>query len=69
MGGISGNNTLILWNDRNSTKKININLSAPAVVYDITTGKGRPLDGNVLNIGNEPLIISWRGDAEPKLSI
>jgi len=70
VGGISGNNTLILWNDRNKEKKIKLLLSAPALLYDISTGNSLPLSvETVLDIGNKPLIITWQGTDIPRLSM
>ena len=69
MGGLSGNNTLILWNDRERPKKVNLYLPAPASLYDISTGQGRPLEETVLDIGSQPLIITWKGPGTPRLSV
>jgi hypothetical protein len=66
--GASGFNTLILWNDRNRTKKINLQLPAPSLLHDITTGKNRPLpEETVLDVGKQPLIITWQGTDIPRL--
>ena len=68
--GKSGNNTLVLWNDRKCTKKATLYLDAPATLYDITTGKGQPLSAAAtLEIGVQPLIITWQGADVPRLSM
>ena len=67
--GKSGNNTLVLWNDRNRAKKATLYLDAPAMLYDISTGEGRPLSAAAtLEIGAKPLMITWQGTAVPRLS-
>ena len=67
--GKSGNNTLVLWNDRKRTKKATLYLDAPATLYDITTGKGQPLSAAAtLEIGAQPIIITWQGADVPRLS-
>jgi len=69
VGGISKNNTLILWNDRSKVQKIKLLLSAPALVYDISTGKSQPLPAEtVLDIGKKPLFITWEGTDIPRLA-
>jgi len=66
--GTSGNNTLVVWNDRKRTQKAKLNLDAPAVLYDVTSGKGRPLSAEtILEIGKKPLIITWQGTSVPRL--
>ena len=68
-GGISGNNTLVLWNDRKRSKKVKLYLESPATLYDVTTGKGTPLSTETsLDIGKKPLIITWQGADVPRLS-
>jgi len=70
LDGVSGNNTLVLWNDRKRSKKTKFYLEAPAVLYDITTGKGQALSGEIiLEIGKQPMIITWQGKDVPRLSI
>ena len=67
--GKSENNTLVLWNDRKRPKKSKLYLDAPSVLYDITTGKGQPLmEETVLEIGKQPVIITWQGKDVPRLS-
>jgi hypothetical protein len=66
----SGYNTLILWNDQNRTQTVNIQLPAPALVHDITTGQNRPLSAETaIEVGKQPLIITWRGTGIPRLFI
>jgi hypothetical protein len=68
--GESGYNTLILWNDRSRTKKIKFELPVPALIHDIRSGKNSPLpEETVLEVGNQPLIITWKGTDIPRLSI
>jgi hypothetical protein len=70
LDGASGNNTLILWNDLNQNKKINLQLPSAALLYDITNGENRPLtEESVLNVGSKPLIITWQGTDIPLLCI
>ena len=69
-GGKSGNHTLVLWNDRKRSKKANLYLESPAFLYDITTGEKSPLPAvSSLDIGKQPLIITWQGTERPRLSI
>ena len=45
-----------------------LDLEAPATLYDITTGKGQPLTApTYLEIGKQPLMITWQGTAVPRL--
>ena len=70
LDGKSGNNTLVLWNDRKRPKKAKLSLDAPSVLYDITTGKGQSLTGEtVLKIGKQPMIITWQGEDVPRLAV
>ncbi|MDR0312073.1 MAG: cellulase family glycosylhydrolase [Treponema sp.] len=70
MGGISGNNALILWNDRNRAQTINLQLPAPALLHDITNGRNSPLAAETaLEVGNQPLIITWQGTATPRIFV
>jgi hypothetical protein len=69
LGGTSGNNTLILWNDRNGNQNIRLTLSGNIYLYDISTGISSPLlDGTILAIGSQPLFITWQGTDIPRLS-
>jgi hypothetical protein len=66
----SGYNTLILWNDRNRTQTINLQLPEPALLHDITSGRNSPLPPETaLDVGKQPLIITWQGTAPPRLFI
>jgi hypothetical protein len=68
--GASGHNTLILWNDRGRTKKINLQLPASSLLHNITSGENHSLPEEVtLDIGKQPLIITWQGPAIPRLFI
>ena len=70
MDGISGVNTLIIWNDRNRSQKVNLRLSSPALLHDISSGQNRSLPGEAsLDIGKEPLFITWEGTDVPLLFI
>jgi len=69
LDGITGNNTLILWNDKNNRQEIELNLPSSALVHDIYTGQNTPLQsGSSLDIVNKPLIITWRGTDIPRIS-
>jgi len=68
LGGVSGSNTLILWNDKRNTQKIEVNLPATALVHDISTGKNSPFPVNsTVSITNKPLIITWHGTDVPRI--
>jgi len=70
MNGNSGSNALILWNDKSMSKKINFSLPASSFLYDVSNDISRPLSGEtVLEVGNQPLIISWQGTDIPRLWI
>lgn len=67
--GALGFNTLILWNDRSGTQKINLQLTEPAFVHDISTGNKSSLQTDtVLEIGKTPVFVTWQGEAIPRLS-
>jgi polysaccharide biosynthesis protein PslG len=66
LDGISGNNTLILWNDRKDTQKIELNLPAAAMIHDISTGQSSPLPAEAsLVVTDKPLFITWQGPETP----
>ena len=70
LDGASGNNTLVLWSDRKRLKKTKLQLDAPATLYDITTGEGQPFSGEtIIEIGKQPVIITWQGTAAPRLFV
>jgi len=66
LGGISGNNTLIIWNDSNRTQKLKIQLKSNALLHDISNGNtfSLPLE---LEIKKEPLFITWSGEEIPRI--
>jgi len=69
LDGVSGSNTLILWNDKKSSQKIELNLPASALVHDISTGQNAPLPLNsIVNITDKPLIITWQGTDIPRIT-
>jgi len=69
LDGITGDNTLILWNDRFITQKIELNLPASALVHDISTGQNTPLPADfTVGVGNKPLIITWQGTDVPRIN-
>jgi hypothetical protein len=69
LDGISGNNTLILWNDNKNIQKIELYLPASALLHDISTCQNTPLPANAsLGIGEKPLIITWQGMDIPKIT-
>jgi hypothetical protein len=70
LGGVSGSNTLILWNDRNNIQKAKLALADPALLHDVTTGKNNPLTAEAaIEIGKMPLFITWQGTGVPRLEI
>jgi len=70
LGGVSGGNTLILWNDRNSIQKAKLSLSGPVLLHDITSGKNSSLTAEAaVEIGKTPLFITWQGAGIPRLEI
>jgi len=67
--GVTGSNTLILWNDKNRLQTVNLSLAAQAFLHDISTGESLPLPaGAVLQIGKQPLFITWQGADVPRLT-
>ena len=69
-GGAQGSNTLILWNDKDSILKVNVGFGAPAMLHDIASGESRPLPAEVvIDVGKEPLFITWRGNENLKISV
>jgi hypothetical protein len=66
LDGVSGDNTLILWNDRKNTQKIELNLPATALLHDISTGQNVSLPAQAsLDVTEKPLFITWRGPETP----
>jgi hypothetical protein len=66
LNGISGNSTLILWNDRKDTQKIELNLPATALLHDISTGQNVSLPADAsLEVTETPLFITWQGAETP----
>jgi len=68
LGGISDNNTLIIWNDSGKTQKIKIQLQSTALLHDISNGNFVPMPTE-LNIGKKPVFITWSGKAIPRIFI
>ena len=69
LDGISGINTLILWNDKKQSQNIELNLSSSALLHDIYTGQNTPLPVDApVNVTNEPLIITWQGTDVPRIA-
>jgi hypothetical protein len=64
--GVSGSNTIILWNDRKQTLNIELNLPETALLHDISTGQNTvlPVDAS-LDVTDKPLFITWRGTETP----
>ena len=70
LDGTTGDNTLILWNDKSRVRKVFLRLDAQALLHDISTGSSRSLTpGAVLDIGKQPLVITWQGTTLPHLSL
>jgi hypothetical protein len=59
--GQDGRQTLLVWNRGAGTIKVRLALPGSRhELYDITTGKGRPLEANAaLRIGSRPQFITW----------
>lgn len=69
LNGASGNNTLIIWNDKRHVQKIKLNLPPTALVHDISTGQNIPLPSDSsVGIGYKPLIITWKGTDIPRIA-
>jgi len=69
LGGVSGSNTLILWNDKRNKQKIKLNLPITALVHNISTGENNPLPSDSLvNVTTKPLIITWQGTDIPRIT-
>ena len=67
--GKSGLNTLILWNDRNNSFNVKINLPDTFNMYNISTGESVNLPNEtVLKVTNTPIFITWQGEKNVKLS-
>ena len=74
MNGTYGHNSLILWNDRAGIINVNLQLPGPVISHDISTGDSRILSSEAfaemsLEIGTQPLFITWQGTGTPRLSI
>jgi len=65
LGGSSGNNTLIIWNDKKQKVNIELNLPANALLHDISSGQSALLPADALNITDKPLFITWQGTETP----
>jgi len=69
MEGITGNNVLIIWNDKNNIQKIKVTLGSSFSFHDISTGEADILpDEAVLDISNIPVFITWEGSSAPLIS-
>ena len=66
LGGISDNNTLIIWNDSSKIQRIKIQLQSPAYLHDISSGNKFPLPFE-LTVGKEPVFITWSGEVIPRI--
>jgi hypothetical protein len=70
MNGNSGKSVLILWNDRHLTQKVQLSLSSPMIVHDITTGTGRIIPNDyVFDLNKVPVFVTWEGSNIPRLSM
>ena len=68
LGGISGNNSLIMWNDKRYYLKVKLFMPAEALLHDISTGQNIYLQPEtVLEIGTKPLFITWKGEGVPRV--
>jgi len=68
LGGISGNNVLIIWNDSVITQKLKFQLQDTALLHDISNGNTALIQSE-LKVGKKPLFITWSGNSIPKLLI
>ena len=65
-GGISGNNTLILWKDGIGKIKLHLELPASAFLYDISNGSSKPVhSASLIEISKKPIIITFQGNSPP----
>ncbi|MCL2832374.1 MAG: hypothetical protein FWD78_04315 [Treponema sp.] len=62
-------NVLILWNEAETSCKVRITVSSLITIHNIS-GDSRSVvpDGSVLEIGGEPVFITWEGGSLPALS-
>jgi hypothetical protein len=70
--GKEKNNTLLLWNDKKTPKKIKISLANSALLHDVSTGENVSLaNESELEIGPMPVIITWveYGGGVPRISL
>jgi hypothetical protein len=59
----TGINTLIIWNDRNSTRRVRISVSSPFTLHDISNGTNVSLsDNSILEITRVPVFITWQSN-------
>jgi len=62
--GLSGYNTLVLWNDRNSSFKVKLSLSSPFNMHDISSDNVTVMhDESILEITDKPVFITWQGSS------
>jgi hypothetical protein len=58
--GKEGNNTMVLWNDKDSKIKIQISLGNAGLLHDVSTGENTAIPGETeLDIGAMPVILTW----------
>jgi len=66
MGGSSGRNTLILWNDRRNKQKIRVTLSSHFILHSISSDSNNILEDNsIIDVTNTPVFITWEGESTP----
>jgi hypothetical protein len=59
--GKEGRNTLVLWNDRNTTLKLHVSLSGGGAMYDIRTGEAAVILPEAdIKVGALPVLIAWQ---------
>ena len=69
MNGISGANTLILWNDNISKQKIKVTLSSAITQHSISSDDKITLEDNsIFEVTNTPIFITWEGESTPIIS-
>jgi hypothetical protein len=61
--GRGGRNTLVLWNDRNTTLNIHVSLSGGGAAHDARTGEGTAIPREAdIPVGHAPVFITWQDE-------
>ncbi|GHV79746.1 hypothetical protein AGMMS49944_15370 [Spirochaetia bacterium] len=71
--GKDNQNTLILWNDRNSALSIRVSFPGTGQLYDVVSGIGTPISHEAaFELGTMPRLLTWQNDAvyaPPEISL